>query len=286
MCVCPRSPPKQNTLAHKVPQQNASSTTNAHIITIDDALSAPTVETINPMSFPRIFANGVVLPTGHVLITGGQDFGAPFSDNGSALPAELWDPVTEAFTPVAPISIPRNYHSIGLLLPDATVLNAGGGLCGACAGNHYDGQIYSPGYLFDEDGDRAVRPVIESADAVVAVGGNLTATTDSPVDAWALLRLGSTTRRFSPFSSPSPPPSPHLPHPANPTPPLFLPHTDTVNTDQRRIPLTFTTTDNTTYTMPLPADSGILIPGYYYLFAINAAGVPSVASFVEVPVEV
>ena len=36
--------------------------------------------------------------------------------------------------------------------------------------------------------------------------------------------------------------------------------------------------------MPVPDDAGILIPGYYYLFAMNGDGVPSVAKFVEVPV--
>lgn len=78
-------------------------------------------------------------------------------------------------------------------------------MCGACATNHFDGQIYSPGYLFGTNGTRAVRPVIESATAQVSVGGVLTAVTDSPVNAWAMLRLGATTRRFSglkPISSP------------------------------------------------------------------------------------
>ena len=155
------------------------------------------------MSFPRIFANGVVLPTGAVLIIGGQSFGIPFSDNGSSLQPELWDPVTTTFTPVAPLSIPRNYHSIGILLPDATVLSAGGGLCGACAGNHFDGQIYSPAYLFTASGARAIRPVIESANATVGVGGTLVATTDSIITSWALLRLDATTRRSSPPNLPN-----------------------------------------------------------------------------------
>ena len=175
-------------------KQSADATTNAHIITIGPPMTAPTVETINPMSFPRIFANGVVLPTGAVLITGGQSYGIPFSDNGSSLQPELWDPVSTNFTPVAPLSIPRNYHSVAILLPDATVLSAGGGLCGACAGNHFDGQIYSPAYLFDATGARATRPVIVSANATVAVGGTLMATTDSAVTSWALLRLDATTR--------------------------------------------------------------------------------------------
>ena len=175
-------------------QQSANATTNAHIITIGAPMTAPTVQTINSMSFPRIFANGVVLPTGAVLIIGGQSFGIPFSDNGSSLQPELWDPVSTTFTPVAPLSIPRNYHSVAILLPDATVLSAGGGLCGACAGNHFDGQIYSPAYLFDASGARAVRPVIESANTTVGVGGTLIATTDSAITSWALLRLDATTR--------------------------------------------------------------------------------------------
>lgn len=133
-------------------QQGANATANAHILTIGTAMSPATVQTISSMSYPRIFANAVVLPTGAVLISGGQDYGIPFSDNGSQLQPELWDPVSNNFTKLAPQAIPRNYHSIGILLPDATVLSAGGGLCGACATNHYDGQIYSPRYacMFSE----------------------------------------------------------------------------------------------------------------------------------------
>ena len=179
----------------------ANATTNAHVITIGDPMTDPTVDTVNPMTYPRIFANAVVLPNGAVFITGGQEYGIPFSDNGSQLTPELWDPATATFTLLAPLSVPRTYHSIALLLPDATVLTAGGGLCGACAANHYDGQIYSPAYLFDADGSRAVRPVIESASAEVAVGGTVTATTDVSISAWALLRLGATTRRFPFFLS-------------------------------------------------------------------------------------
>ena len=36
--------------------------------------------------------------------------------------------------------------------------------------------------------------------------------------------------------------------------------------------------------MALPLDPGVLIPGFYYLFAMDKTGVPSLARFVEVPV--
>jgi galactose oxidase len=55
-----------------------------------------------------------------------------------------------------------------------------------------------------------------------------------------------------------------------------------VNNDQRRIPLAPTTTNGTTYTLQLPADKGILLPGNYMLFALNANGTPSVAKIMNI----
>ena len=54
-----------------------------------------------------------------------------FTDNNAVYNAELWDPATQQFTVMAPAQVPRNYHSIGILLPDARVFNGGGGLNGA-----------------------------------------------------------------------------------------------------------------------------------------------------------
>ena len=234
--------------------QGVNSTSNAHILTINGPNDQVAVQKINPMWYQRIFANAVVLPNGHVFITGGQIYGQPFSDDTAQLQPEMWDPVTTQFTKLASQTVPRNYHSTAILMPDGTILSGGGGLCGACATNHYDAQVYSPAYLFNPDGSRATRPVILQAPAQVAItpkASTLVATTNVPVSAWSLIRLGSTTH--------------------------------TVNTDQRRIPL-FGTNNGNTYTLSLPTDPGIFLPGYYMLFAMNAAGVPSIAKFVWVPV--
>ena len=51
--------------------------------------------------------------------------------------------------------------------------------------------------------------------------------------------------------------------------------THTVNTDQRRIPLTPTSSFGNTYMFALPGDPGILLPGMWWFFAINADNVPS-----------
>jgi galactose oxidase len=58
--------------------------------------------------------------------------------------------------------------------------------------------------------------------------------------------------------------------------------THSINSDQRRIPLTNVVGSDSTYTVTMPDDSGILIPGAYYLFVLSAQGVPSLARTVQV----
>ncbi|KAL9098646.1 MAG: hypothetical protein Q9163_005735 [Psora crenata] len=232
--------------------QDSDAHSNAHIITIGDPNTTPTVETIGNMAFARAFANSVVLPDGTVMITGGQARAVPFSDDTSQLTPELFDPATNTFTQLAPMAIPRNYHSTAVLLPDATVINAGGGLCGDCATNHLDGQIFRPPYLYTGSGADATRPVITAVSVgSIDVGGTFTATTDVGADGgFSLVRMSSTTH--------------------------------TVNTDQRRVPLTPSGADGTTYTLTIPDDPGVALPGYWMLFAIDGAGVPSVARTLQV----
>ena len=230
--------------------QNIDATANAHIITLGNQGAAPQVQQINPMWYKRTFGNSIVMPNGNVMIVGGQVYGQPFSDDTAQLIPEIWVAATGNFIRVPPIAVPRTYHSVGILLADATVFNGGGGLCGNCATNHFDGQVYYPGYLFNGDGSRAARPVINSATGQVRPGGTITASTNTAVTSWSLVRVSSTTH--------------------------------TVNTDQRRVPLRATANGNT-YTMVVPNDYGILIPGYYMLFAMNAQGTPSVARYVLVP---
>ena len=87
--------------------------------------------------------------------------------------AEIWDPKTGKWKKLAKAAVDRCYHSTAVLLPDATVLNAGGGEYSPnndgnpnpVADTHHDAQIFSPPYLFLANGMRADRPVITSAPA-------------------------------------------------------------------------------------------------------------------------
>ena len=84
--------------------------------------------------------------------------------------------------------------SVQLLLPDATVFNGGGGLCGSdcphSGGNHFDGEIFSPPYLFNPDGSLAARPSITDFPATATYGATLMVTTDVPVTKFSLIRVG------------------------------------------------------------------------------------------------
>lgn len=231
--------------------QDSNATSNAHIITLGTPPAVPTVTAIGNMAYQRAFANSVVLPDGTVLIMGGQVYANPFSDATSQYVPELFNPATNTFKQLAPAAIPRNYHSIGVLMPDATVASGGGGLCGTCATNHYDVQIFTPPYLYTSAGVLAARPVISSISVTsVANGGTFTVTTAAAVTAFSMIRLTSTTH--------------------------------TVNTDQRRIALTPTGTSGTTYTLVVPTDPGVALPGAWFVFVLNSAGVPSISKTILV----
>ena len=106
--------------------QNSTATSNAY--TVDIRGTSPVVEKVPSMANARAFANSVVLPDGKVLVVGGQAYAVPFSDATAVLTPELWDPATKTFTAMAPMTVPRDYHSFALLLPDGRVLAGGGQL--------------------------------------------------------------------------------------------------------------------------------------------------------------
>ncbi len=221
---------------------------NSYVI---DVSADVTVRKIAPMAYRRAFHNSVVLPNGQVLIVGGQTYAVGFSDNNSVLVPELFDPATETFTTLPPIAAPRNYHSVALLMPDARVVSAGGGLCGAgCAANHPDLQVLTPHYLLNADGTPATRPVINAAPATAQYGQSINVTTNGAIASFAIVRLSSTTH--------------------------------TVNNDQRRLPLTFRATGTNAYAVDIPTNPGLALPGNWMLFALNAAGTPSVARIVRI----
>ncbi|KAL8772295.1 MAG: hypothetical protein Q9209_002507 [Squamulea sp. 1 TL-2023] len=225
--------------------EDNQATGNARIVTIGAPGTTASVAAIGNLAYARAFHNSVVMPDGKVLVVGGESYPIPFSDNTATNTPELFNPATSSFTSVNPLAVPRTYHSFALLLPDATIISGGGGLCGACTTNHPNAQIYSPAYLFKADGTKASRPLINSVSTTnVAVGAKITVSMNTAVTSFSLVRYGSGTH--------------------------------SVNTDQRRIPLT-STASGFSYTVTIPNDAGVALPGSWMLFALDSASVPSVS---------
>jgi len=168
------------------------------------------------------------------------------------LPIEIWNPQTKKWREGAEISVPRNYHSIALLVPDGRVLSAGGGLCN-CIADHMDAQMYSPGYLFNNDGSLADRPSITVAPDTIRNGQQFTLQSDADIKKFSLIKMSATTHA--------------------------------VNSDLRYLAPAFTSLGNGQYRLSAHANRNILTPGYWMLFAINQKGVPSVAKIIRVALQ-
>ncbi|MFF8378499.1 discoidin domain-containing protein [Streptomyces sp. NPDC015661] len=237
------------TLGGSPAYENTPATRRAYTVGVngDQVLTARTGD----MGHARAFGNSVVLPDGKVAVFGGQAIPGAFSDAASVLTPELWDPATGRFTPLASMAIPRNYHSVANLLPDGRVFSGGGGLCGTCATNHADGAVFTPPYLLNADGSPKPRPVITGGvPPRAAAGTSLTVSTEKPVASFVLMRAAAATH--------------------------------STDNDQRRVPLASTAGAPGTYTVSIPADKGVVLPGTYMLFALDAQGVPSVGRFITV----
>jgi YVTN family beta-propeller protein len=225
-------------------------TTNA-VYKVDLNGPSPVISSASPMAFTRSFHNTVTLPTGELLVIGGNSSGENFSDNGAVFAAEIWNPDTDQWRTVASMNVPRTYHSTALLLQDARVLSAGGGACGnGCGANHLDGQIYTPAYLYASDGSAAPRPAITAAPAIGEAGRSLAVLATGSIAKFSMVRLSATTHAM--------------------------------NTDQRFLPVAFTANGGGSYLLQLESNPNILLPGYYWIFAVDTAGVPSVGRVFQV----
>jgi Concanavalin A-like lectin/glucanases superfamily/Domain of unknown function (DUF1929)/Bacterial Ig domain len=213
---------------------------------LDTTKPSPAWRQVASMAAPRAFHNTTLLPDGTVLVTGGGRTLDGTDPAQAVYTGELWNPTTETWHTLAAAAVPRLYHSTALLLPDGRVLSAGGGN-DSNAVNETQGQIFSPPYLFKGD-----RPAIASVPATLRYGAAFTLQTPDATNiaSVSLLRPGAVTHGF--------------------------------DEDQRFVSLAFTAQSGA-LSIQAPANANIAPPGYYMLFIVNGAGVPSVASFVQLP---
>ncbi|MEV1009968.1 kelch motif-containing protein [Streptomyces sp. NPDC049881] len=200
------------------------------------------------------YLSSVILPDDTVFTSGGSE---DYRGRGKSdvLKAQFYDPEADEFRPAAAPTVGRNYHSEALLLPDGRVATFGsdplfGDRDNTRMGSFEDRvEIYTPPYL---QGDRAEnRPVLGEGPGHVAPGGTATfATGDAGRITEARLMRPSAV-------------------------------THTTDVEQRSIRLGVEAGEGEV-AFTVPEDPSLVPPGWYMLFATDAEGTPSEASWVRV----
>jgi hypothetical protein len=216
--------------------------------TLDESVASPTwVKTDPALNLSRAHQNTVLLPDGSMVAVGGGTGENPnlFGTTAAHKQVELYDPISKTWRLGAAQAEPRAYHSVAVLLPDGRVVSAGDdGNPKSVSGALDTAEIYEPPYLF-----KGPRPTIASSPEAVRWGQTFpVATPDADIDRAVLIAPGATTH-------------------AN-------------NMHQRYVPLQVTRRTGRVE-LVAPATADVAPPGYYMLFLVNSAGVPSVAKFVR-----
>ena len=166
--------------------------------TIDLNLTGPAWKSTDPMRFARRHLNATILPDGQVLVTGGTSAGGFNTLSGAVRAAEAWSPQSGRWTQLAANAVDRVYHSVSLLLPDATVLHGASGDASDPSGQPYPArrshEVFRPPYLFI-----GVRPTITSlSKTTVGYGETFTVSTAfaAQITRVRWIRLGSVTHAF------------------------------------------------------------------------------------------
>ena len=162
--------------------------------------------------------------------------------DGPQRAAMSYDPRTDTWRALASQAPQRAYHSTAVLLPDGRIMSAGDD--GATGGGKLI-DYYSPPYLF-----AGPRPTITSSPAQVGFGGQFAlSTSGAAVTRMVLMAPGATTHAL--------------------------------DMNSRHVELAVTSTGSGRFTATAPT-ARLAPPGHYMLFALTAAGVPSVAKWVHV----
>src|SRR5664279_5226312 len=232
--------------------EDATNATGSTAI-VDLTSATPQFQPAAPMSLPRMHLNAVLLPDHTVFVSGGAL--KRETATVARLESEIYDPATDTWRVAATASVVRMYHSVALLLPDGRVITASGNpppygnqvqWGGQAPNEELALEVYSPPYLF-----AGPRPVIAGV-APEWTYGQTVAISSPQAGAikWvSIVRNGVTTHAFE--------------------------------NSQRLVDLDIAGQAGGTITARVPAQSTMAPPGWYMLFLVDTAGVPSVSSWVH-----
>ena len=206
----------------------------------------PQVAMAAPMAMRRMHLCASLLPDRSVLVNGGAMMEESAAD--AMLDAEIYHPDigggpgTWAMAAISRVA--RLYHSVALLMPDGKVITAGSNP--ARKTEELRIEVFWPPYLFG-----GPRPTCAPAATEVAYGGSLAAAVPgaAQIASACLMRPGATTH--------------------------------SLDAEQRLVDLPIQVTGPDAVLLQLPAAATIAPPGWYLLFVVSTAGVPSLGSWIH-----
>ncbi|MFC5949932.1 galactose oxidase-like domain-containing protein [Pseudonocardia lutea] len=208
---------------------------------VDLKAVAPRYVATASLAVPRMHLCATLLPDRTVLVNGGAMMEE--SAAHAALDAEIFDPASGTWARGATSRVPRLYHSVALLMPDGRVVTAGSNP--ARKTEELRIEVYWPPYLF-----RGTPPGCLPTETDVAFGGTVDVATGDPgaIASAALLRPGATTH--------------------------------SADVEQRLVDLPVVARGTVRLTVRLP-ERRHAPPGWYLLFLLSDAGLPSRGEWVR-----
>ena len=193
----------------------------------------------------RSHVNTTILPDG-MLFTNGGGAGSVDGDQyaGPVYTGELLFPGASSWVETAPAQEERTYHSTSLLLPDGRVATMGDDRTLNSQNRALRTvEYYNPPYLC-----KGARPSITSAPSGTPYGVPVGIGTPDAIAKAVIIKLGATTHAL--------------------------------DVDQRSLSLNFSAAPGG-ISVAMPSSANAAPPGYYQLFLLNAAGVPSVSKIIR-----
>ena len=215
--------------------------TNTAEIAEPSGTNGLTRRSVQSMQYARKHVSPVILPTGQIVIFGGN----VQTNKSPVLFPEMFDPVTESWTVWPAATVPRQYHSVALLLHDGRVWTAG--TTTSQTAKEVRVEIFKPWYISE------TRPSISGGATGGNYGGTITIPTPNPaaIKKVSLVKVSAMTHHY--------------------------------NTDQRLIWLQISGTTGSSITVKAPINNKLAPPGYYLIHVLNGAGVPSIGTYIKIP---
>lgn len=258
----------------KLPLADGHKDASAECLTIKPDDPEPQWSIVTSMPHARVMPDSVILPDGTVLLVNGLSAGQAGGNQGQVQYAtgpvyetDLYNPITNTWTTLAPASQMRLYHSGALLLETGHVITVGSEM-----DNYYDYwsaqpdlECYPRGQKvctspFNHHIERFTPPYLQSTSARLRIlqspkytthGSLIELTVDRPQSVYraSFLRMGTTTH--------------------------------STNTDQRMVELVITHTTDSRIFLEIPTNPGIATVGNWFIFLLDDANSPSKAATIH-----